>query len=271
MEYPVASDRQKMRKIAIVSGKGGIGKTTLAINLGYLLHNKFNLDTTVVDCNLTTPHLSVNLGIYNKTLTLNDVLKGKAKLEETLVEHSTGIKIFPASIELRDLEEVDIGNLPSILQNPTSNLILDSAPGIGKEGIAAISAADEILFVTQPYTSAVIDIYRCRKIAEKLNKKILGAVVNYRKGYKHELSNNEIEKFTEIPIIETIPYDVEIEKSIASKLPLPLYNQRAKANKAFYSLASKISGYEPERKKRFFERLFSFFKTRNLKKIKRRK
>ncbi len=188
-------------------------------------------------------------------MTLNDVLKGKVKLEEALVEHSTGIKILPASIELKDLEKVNIKNMSSILQNPTSNLILDSAPGIGREGVAAMSAADEILFITQPNASAVVDIYRCRKIAEKLNKKILGIVVNYRRGYKHELSNKEIEKFTEIPVIETVPYDIEIEKSVAAKLPL--YNQRA--NEGFYSLASKISGYEIERRKSFFDRLFDLF------------
>ncbi len=196
-------------------------------------------------------------------MTLNDVLKGKVKPEEALVEHSTGIKILPASIELKDLEKVNIKNLSSILQNPTSNLILDSAPGIGREGVAAISAADEILFITQPYTSAVIDIYRCRKIAEKLNKKTLGIVVNYRRGYKHELSNKEIEKFTEIPVIETVPYDIEIEKSSATNLPLPLYNQRAKANDGFYSLASQISGYEIERRKSFFDRIIGLFKRRN--------
>lgn len=252
-----------MRKIAIVSGKGGIGKTTLAINLGYLLRNEFNLDTTVVDCNLTTPHLSINLGIYNKNRTLNDVLKGKAKIEEAIVEHPTGIKIIPASIELKDLEKVDIENLSSILRYTDSNLILDSAPGIGREGIAAISAADEILFITQPYTSAVVDIYRCGKIAEKLNKKVIGTIVNCRKGYRHELNDTEIEKLTEIPVIGTIPHDMEIEKSTAAKLPLPLYNQRAKANEAIYSLASKIAGYEIERKKTFFGKLFDIFRKKN--------
>lgn len=244
-----------MRKIAIVSGKGGIGKTTLAINLGYLLHNKFNFDSTVVDCNLTTPHLSINLGLYNHNHTLNDVLKGKAKLEDAITEHPTGVKLLPASLELKDLEKIDIGNLPSVLQNPTSNLILDSAPGMGREGIAAISAADEILFITQPYTSAVIDIYRCGKIAEKLNKKVLGVVVNCRKGSKHELNDHEIEQLTELPIVGTIPYDVEIERSLASKLPLYLYNHKAKANTTFCNLASQISGTELPKKEGFFNKL----------------
>ncbi len=81
--------------------------------------------------------------------------------------------------------------------------------------------------------------------------------MNCRRGYKHELSNKEIEKFTEIPVIETVPYDIEIEKSVAAKLPLPLYTQRA--NEGFYSLASKISDYEIERRKSFFDRLFDLF------------
>ncbi|MCK4730644.1 MAG: P-loop NTPase [Candidatus Aenigmarchaeota archaeon] len=248
-----------MRKIAIVSGKGGIGKTTLAINLGYLLHKKFDFDTTVVDCNLTTPHLSVNLGLYNANRTLNDVLRGKARLEEAIIEHPTGIKILPASIELKDLENIEIGNLSGILQGSNSNLILDSAPGLGREGIAAISAADEILFVTQPYTTAVVDIYRCGKIAEKLDKKILGVVVNYRKGFKHELNDNEIEQLTEVPIIGTIPYDMEIEKSLAAKLPLHVYNQKAPSNVNFHSLASHITGNKIK-KESFFNRLKNIFK-----------
>jgi MinD-like ATPase involved in chromosome partitioning or flagellar assembly len=247
-----------MRKIAIVSGKGGIGKTTLAINLGYLLQREFGIDTIVVDCNLTTPHLSINLGIYNYPKTLNDLLKSKEiiKIEDVAIEHPCGIRILPASLELKDLEEVDITRLPSVLQNHESNLILDSAPGLGKEGVATISAADEILFVTQPFTNAVVDIYRCKKIAEKLNKNILGLVVNCRKGLKYELSREEIEQLTEIPVIENIPYDLEIEKATAIKLPLPLYNPVSKANKYFYSLASQISGTKlAPPKESFFDKI----------------
>ncbi len=253
---------KEKRNIAIVSGKGGVGKTTLAINLGYLLQKEIGINTTTVDCNLTTPHLGLNLGLdYN--LTLNHVLADKAKIEEAVIEHPTGIKVLPASLELNDLEEVDIFRLPEKLDELNSNILIDSAPGLGREGVAAMSAADEILFITQPNASAVVDIYRCKEIAEKLNKKILGIVVNYRRGYKHELSNKEIEKFTEIPVMETVPYDIEIEKSSATNLPLPLYNQRAKANDGFYSLASQISGYEIERRKSFFDRIIGLFKRRN--------
>lgn len=251
-----------MRKIAIVSGKGGIGKTTLAINLGYLLQKKFDLDTTVVDCNLTTPHLSINLGSYNNKKTLNDVLRGDAKIDEALVEHPVGMKILPASLELKDLEKVDIGNLPKSMSGINSNLILDSAPGLGREGVASISAADEVLFITQPHTSAVVDIYRCGKVAENLNKKIIGIVVNGRKGHRHELTDSEIEQLTEIPVIGTIPHDLELEKSTAAKLPLEVYNKRAKANRSLHKIASQISGKEMDFQEKLLDKLLSKLRIR---------
>ncbi|MGC9310638.1 MAG: P-loop NTPase [Candidatus Aenigmatarchaeota archaeon] len=241
-----------MKKIAIVSGKGGIGKTTLAINLGYLLHNRFNFETAVVDCNLTTPHLSINLGSYGHDRTINQVLMGNALLEESFLNHPTGIRILPASTELEDLKDVDVTLLGEALSSSTTNLILDSAPGLGREGIASIAAADEILFVTQPHMSAVVDIYRCWKIAQTQNKRALGIVVNCRKGLSHELSVNEIEQLTELPVISEIPFDLDVEKSLAAKLPLELYNAKSPANKAFYDLCSEITGFKMEQKKSFW-------------------
>ena len=48
------------RKIGVFSGKGGVGKTTLALNLGTVLSNNFRRDTTIVDCNLTASHLGLH-------------------------------------------------------------------------------------------------------------------------------------------------------------------------------------------------------------------
>jgi len=247
------------KKIAIVSGKGGIGKTTLAINLGFLFNKEFNLNTVIIDGNLTTPHLSINLGIYNKHITLNHILKNEVKINDGIYEHPIGLKVIPASLELRDLEKIDIFKLPEKLDDLNYNILIDSAPGLGKEGIAAISSADEILFVTQPFTSAVVDIFRAKKVVEKLDKKILGVVVNARKNQKHELSDYEIEQFTELPVIESIPYDIEIEKAQIMKLPLPIHNSKAKANKSFYSLASKLTGIELE-KENFLSKLLNLFR-----------
>lgn len=254
-----------MKKIAIVSGKGGIGKTMLAINLGYLLHNRFNFYTAVVDCNLTTPHLSINLGTYGAARTINHVLLGQATVDEAILEHPTGVRILPASTELKDLEGVDINRLKEVLGNSCSNLVLDSAPGIGREGIAAMAAADEILFITHPHLSAVADIHRCSKVADMMNKKILGVVVNCRKNMRHELSTSEIERMTELPVIAEIPYDLDVEKSIAARLPLEIYNRNSKSNEPFYKICSQITGFKIEKPKGIIERIFGSLKIRRRK------
>jgi septum site-determining protein MinD len=243
-----------MRKIAIVSGKGGIGKTTLALNIVYLLHNKYNFDTTAVDCNMTTPHLSTSLGFYNNERTLNQVLLGKLALNEATTEHPVGIKMIPASTDLVHLEGVDMNLLGTVLAGSSTNMILDCAPGIGREGVASMKAADEILYVTQPHKWAVADISRCNQIADMLNKKVLGIVVNCRKAMPHELKRSEIEAMTEIPVLAEIPYDLDLERSAASRLPLELYNSKSPANRSFHNICAEITGMKLERPKGFFER-----------------
>ena len=89
------------RVIGIVSGKGGVGKTTLASNLGIAL-SKFGRNVTLVDCNVTTSHLGFYFGLYDYPVTLNQVLKGEASLESATY-FSNGVKIIPASLELDDL------------------------------------------------------------------------------------------------------------------------------------------------------------------------
>src|SRR3972149_804170 len=96
------------RAIGIVSGKGGVGKTTLAINLAAALARHYNKRTALVDCNLTTSHISLYLGIYHKTTTLNHVLREERSMDEATHQHESGMKIVPASLSLSDLDGVDI-------------------------------------------------------------------------------------------------------------------------------------------------------------------
>ena len=73
------------RIISIASGKGGVGKTTISINLATSLAMNFNKNVIVMDCNITTSHLSLYLGSYYHPVTLNQVLKGEAKMMDAVM------------------------------------------------------------------------------------------------------------------------------------------------------------------------------------------
>src|SRR3989344_7495282 len=96
--------------ILITSGKGGVGKTTAAVNLATAM-NYFDEDVTLVDVNLTTPNVGLHLGAPVVPVTLNHVLSGKADLVDAIYEHESGAKVIPASLSIKDLESADTKDL----------------------------------------------------------------------------------------------------------------------------------------------------------------
>lgn len=231
-----------MRIIGIVSGKGGVGKTTLATNLALCLKN-FGKKVVTIDCNITTPHLAQYLGAYEYSLSINDVLRGDATITSASYYHD-GILIIPASQRIEDLD-VDITRLKDslkTLEEVADIVLLDSAPSLGKEVLSVFDASNEIIFVTTPFLPAINDIIKCKIIAKKLNKKILGTVLNMVKNESYELKNEEVESLTGIPVIAQIPFEPDVLNSLSKKIPILHYRPESGASKECTKLAANLVG-----------------------------
>jgi len=234
-----------VRIIGVVSGKGGVGKTTVASNIGAILAKHHKKNVTLVDCNVTTSHLSLYLGMYYCPITLNKVLRGENSIEESIHEHFSGMKIIPASLSLSDLEGIDITELRNSLKNIFNKndiIILDGSPGLGREAMSTIKASDELLYVTNPYIPFIMDVIRCEEAAKEIGVKSIGIVLNMVHKKKHEMTNHEIEELTKLPVISTIPFDTNVHKSLALKMPLALYKPKTAASKELFKLASYLIG-----------------------------
>ncbi|MEM5844243.1 MAG: cell division ATPase MinD [Candidatus Aenigmatarchaeota archaeon] len=251
-----------LRKIGIISGKGGVGKTTLVANLGLALR-EFDRNVAIVDCNLTTAHLGFHFGFFYFPKTINNVLRGEAKIEEAICYHPSGLKIIPASLSLDDIVEVNISTLKYFLNElkDVEILLLDSAPGFGREAISVLNASDEVIFITNPNISAVSDIERAYTIVKELDLIPLGIVLNMVKNEPYELSAKDVEELTGIPVIATIPYDKNIEKSLMLGKPIVGISKYSPSAIAFRKLAAEILGerYSPP-KARIFSRIYEYFK-----------
>jgi septum site-determining protein MinD len=250
-----------MRIIGIVSGKGGVGKTSLVANLSVALV-KFNKSVTVVDCNITTSHLAMYFGIYFTSTTLNDVLRNDVSVEQAIYRHFTGVKIIPSSLKLSDIEGVDLSKLNTVINKlPKSDFILlDIAPGFGNEALSAISVARELIIVATPDILSVMDAVRCKDFAEEHGIKILGLVLSKVKNKKYELSIDEIKKLTRLPLLATIPYDKAVEESLTAKMPVVVYKPKSKASREYLKLASDLLGIEFKERKSILVRIFEMIK-----------
>lgn len=237
------------RTIAVVSGKGGVGKTTLVSNLAYALTD-LGEKVVVVDANLTAPNMGMHLGMPLSKNTLNDVLKGGIGIEAALYPHKKGFRFMPARISVNALKNVD----PSRLSNVTFNLmgkadyvLLDCAAGLGREAVCGIEAADEVLIVTNPELPSVIDALMAIRVAKEMDKGVVGVVVNRsrkRKPSKHAMSLAEVEETLGTQVISEIPEDPAVGDSISLRKPLLEHDPYSAASVEMSRLAHTLSGRE---------------------------
>ncbi len=230
--------------ITITSGKGGVGKTTTAINLGAAL-NYFGKDVVVLDANLTTPNVGLHLGAPIVPVNLNHVLSGKANVVDAIYEHESGTKIVPSSLSVKDLGNINHSRLKEVgkkLKKISDYVIYDSAAGLGDEALAAISSGDELIIVTNPEIPAVADALKASKVISQMGKKIRGVIVTRVRGSKHEMPIENVRDMLELPILGVIPEDDNIQEALAMKDAIVHTHPRSKAAMAYKKIAAKLAG-----------------------------
>jgi|TARA_B100002003_G_scaffold248768_1_gene283328 septum site-determining protein MinD len=248
----------KMARIIVInSGKGGVGKTTTAINLGASL-NKLEKDVIIVDANLNTPNIGLQLGAPVVPITLNNVLKGRAIIEDAIYEHSSGTKIVPSSLSVKELTKFNSKKLPEIVKKLSTMcdyVIIDSAAGFGEEVIAVLEAADEVIIVTNPEMPAVTDALKAVKVARGMGKEINGVIITRHTNAKYEMPLSSIRSMLESQIIGIIPEDRAVKEALNLRDAVVHTHPRARVSKKYHEIAKKVSG-EYVGPKGFFERIF---------------
>ncbi len=230
--------------IAVSSGKGGVGKTTTAINLGTAF-SQFGRNVVVVDANLTTPNVNIHLGAPKVSTTLNDVLRGNKHITQAVYEHESGLRVIPASVSLEALKKVDVDRIKDVLldlEHFYDLVVLDSSAGLGKESVISLQSADEVIIITNPELPAVTDALKAIKTAEKHKATVLGIVVSRVRGDRYEMSIPNVEAILEYPVIASIPEHEHVRESLHMKHPVVYTHPKSHVSKAYKKLAAKILG-----------------------------
>lgn len=234
------------RVIVFASGKGGVGKTTIASNVAAALQ-KAGKKVVIIDANVTTPNLSIHLGLNEKGPTLHDVLSGNIGVESAMYKTRDGLMVIPSGLSFHNLKtqiRKQLGKTLVSLLDKFDYVIVDSSAGLGREAQLAIRSADELVIVTNPELPAVTDALKAKKIAEENRVALLGVVINKKTGFDFDLDDKNIADFLELPILGIVPHDIHVLRSISEKSPVVFSYPNSKSAKAIKQIANRISGEE---------------------------
>ena len=230
--------------IGIASGKGGAGKTTVAINTSISISN-FNKDITLLDANLSTPHISIHLGAPLSPTTIHDVLKGQKNLTEATYLHPSGLKIIPASISLNEIDELNSRKLSNLLfkQDLGELAIIDLPTGLLGDITQLLGNLDELIVVTNSDMPSITEALKTIMLSEKNNVNVMGIVLN-KSSSLNILSNKDIETILGKKIIAEIPNDNNIINALKLNQPIVYSFPDSSASIEFKKLAAKLIGEE---------------------------
>ena len=229
--------------VSIISGKGGAGKTTVALNVASAL-SKLGYSCIVVEGNVTSPTAALYLGYLPAEKTINNVLKDELSLDEVILTHESGVKLVTCSLSLADLASDYKKAFEMIkgLKDRADLILIDAGAGLDEEARLAILASNYVMVVTNPELPAVVDALRAVRLARALKRKVLGVVVNKHNASLPQLPVEEIEKIVEAPGIATISEDKAVHESFAYNQPVVHFRPKARASVEFKQLAAKLVG-----------------------------
>jgi flagellar biosynthesis protein FlhG len=261
----------RVKVFAFTSGKGGVGKTHIVVNLAYAL-GRLGFRVLVLDADLSLANIDVVLGITPQ-YTLQHVFEGKKTLAEILVPGPAGMLILPASsglqelAELNDAQRLQLLTALDALEQQIDFMLIDTGTGISDNVMYFNVAAQEIVVVVTPEPPSIIDACALmsvlsKKYAEKHFKVIINAAANASEAkdvFRHLSLTADRSLNVSMDYLGFILHDTAFSQAVRhQKALLDLYPHTAVAQ-CFHSLVQRflalsVTPYYPKGNIQFFWR-----------------
>ncbi|HEY3367229.1 MAG TPA: MinD/ParA family protein [Symbiobacteriaceae bacterium] len=243
---------RRTKVIAITSGKGGVGKTNLSVNLAHALIEA-GKEVILLDADLGLANVDILLGTV-APYHLGHLLRGERDIMGVIHHTPRGLKIIAGGAGLGELANVSREQLQLFVHNlrklegEADYLIFDTGAGVGVTVLEFVLAADQVIIVTTPEPTSLADAYTMIKaMSRKAPHMDVKLVVNQAdRAADGESAAERIivtaRDFLSLPVehLATIPRDSCVTKAVRAKVPFVLSDPLAPASTAIKGLARRL-------------------------------
>ena len=238
--------------IAVTSGKGGVGKTNVSVNLAVSMASQ-GKSVVLFDADLGLANVDIALGLKPE-YDIRHVISGERTLEEVLVDGPKGVKIVPASSGVAEManlsaeQQAGLVRAFSELSMPVDTLIVDTGAGIEPAVLTFASACQEIIVVICDEPTSITDAYALIKVLNKdcgvQRFQVLANMVdNETQGRQlFEKISRVADRFLDINLgyVGAIPRDDYLRKAVQQQSPVVQSFPRSQSAKALMKLAKTV-------------------------------
>ena len=256
--------------IAFTSGKGGVGKTNVATNLGLSLVER-NSKVCLFDADTGLANINILLGI-SPQYTIEHVLNGQKSIDEIIINHSSGISVVPAASGIKqcsNLNEKQITLLTSTLEkleNQFDYLLIDTAAGIDSNVLDFVASAQyRVVVITSEPTSLTDSFALLKMLIIRGTKKSIFILVNKVDDYQasqivFRRFQKAVKKYLKINVyyFGYLATDSSVNKAVAEQIPVVLSYPNSSVSCGFASLADIVKRqFKNDKNLPFFSRYWA--------------
>jgi len=244
-----------VRVIAVASGKGGVGKTNVSVNLGLAMVAE-GKKVMLMDADLGLANIDIMLGLHPE-YNLSHVINGERTLEEIIVDGPKGLQIIPASSGTQNMAELSPAEHAGVIQafsevgHDLDVLIIDTAAGIADSVVSFTRAAQEVIIVVCDEPTSITDAYALIKLLNRdygiQRFRVLSNMAHSMQEGR-ELFNKMVkvtDRFLDVTLdfMGTVPYDEYLRKALQKQKAVIDAYPRSKAAMAFKTLAKRADNW----------------------------